>query len=190
MRLTKDKMKKYLYILMSAVLMVMSAGCSSDDDSDDKENSVISVNFTLQDENDVEKYTFNEGENIVFRIELINNDTVMAVLPSYEDVFSYDVFHVYTSNGKDMGRPYDLFASGSEYHVRIKAKGTRIYLYPWINDPESELNNPDLHILKPDYMAARIMEPRPLPKGDYYSKFKIKLDNNRVVTCQKSFRIE
>jgi hypothetical protein len=26
-------MKKYLYILMSAMLMVMSAGCSSDDDS-------------------------------------------------------------------------------------------------------------------------------------------------------------
>ena len=49
MRLTKDKMKKYLYILMSAVLMVMSAGCSSDDDSDDNENSVISFNFTLQD---------------------------------------------------------------------------------------------------------------------------------------------
>ena len=183
-------MKKNFLLWMGAVLMITigTSSCNSDDE-EGNDNFPISVDFLIQDEHNVEKYIFKEGEDIIFRIDLTNNDTVDAILPSSIEIMGYDVFHVYSKNGEDMGTPYDVVCPGAEGHLRLEAKVTRKYLCPWINNPDSEFNNPEYYYLKPSFMAARIEKKRPLPKGEYYSKFDIKLDNNRVITCQKSFSV-
>ena len=79
-------MKKILFC-MGAFLCLFLAGCSNDDEvsisSDDevssssndeeKEDSSIKVDFRLQDANGSECYDFQEGDNIVFRLEIKNN---------------------------------------------------------------------------------------------------------------------
>ena len=184
-------MKKNFLLWMGAVLM-MTVGMSScnSDDEEGNDNSPISVDFLIQDEHNVEKYIFKEGEDIIFRLEITNNGTEEAILPSPVDIINIDVFHVYTSNGEDMGKPYDLVVPGpnADIHLRIEANETKMYLCPWVNDPESELYNSGFAFPKP-YMRYMIDKLRPLPKGEYYSKFDIKLDNNRVITCQKSFSV-
>ena len=56
-----------LPLLMAAITMLMlgMTACSGDDSS-------ISVYFTLQDESGVEKSSFKEGENIIFRLDITN----------------------------------------------------------------------------------------------------------------------
>jgi hypothetical protein len=182
-------MKNLLFgfvVLVSAGLCLV--GCSNDDsDNDDgicDDGYAVSVNFLLQDESGTEKYTFKEGENIIFRLDIINHDTVNVVLPSIVEIIGNDIFQVYGSNGKDYGKPWDELTLPDFSHVTIGANGTKTYLCPWYNNPESELS------WKPHYLNIQIDKLRPLPKGDYYSEFKIRLDNNRVVTCQKTFKIE
>ena len=179
-------MKNLLFgflVLVSAALCL--AGCSDNDDGICDDGYAVSVNFLLQDESGTEKCTFKGGENIIFRLDIINHDTVDVVLPSLVEIFNHDdIFHVYGSNGKDYGNPWDGLWLTEINHVIIGANATKSYLCPWINNPESEIP------WNPQFLDYRINTPRSLPKGNYYSKFNIILDNNRVVTCQKTFKIE
>lgn len=65
-------MKKYLYFLMSAVLIVMSAGCSSEGEDINNTEGIITT-FHLLNENGEETTTFKSGENIflIWRLSTI-----------------------------------------------------------------------------------------------------------------------
>ena len=76
-------MKKKLFILIGVLLTIVSLNsCSSSDDeisersNDEVSETVDTLTLTahlgFQDESGVEKYVFNEGENIVFRLDVIN----------------------------------------------------------------------------------------------------------------------
>ena len=178
-------MKNLLFgflVLVSAALCL--AGCSDNDDGICDDGYAVSVNFLLQDESGTEKYTFKEGENIIFRLDIINHDTVDVVLPSPWEIYGYDIFHVYGSNGKDFGKPWDKVLVDMIAHEIIGANATKSCLCPWINNPGSEIP------WYPQSLHFQIDTFRPLPKGDYYSIFNIRLDNDKVVTCQKTFKIE
>ncbi len=171
-----------LPILMAAITMLMlgMTACSGDDSS-------ISVYFTLQDESGVEKSSFKEGENIIFRLDITNHSEEEALLSNLIDMFfNDDIFHVYSSKGEDFGHPFDeLWLPDILGPMRFPPKYTFTTLCPWINNPDSELpcgQLPYFHFFTEKY--------RPLPKGEYYSKFSIRLDKKKTVTCNKSFKIE
>ena len=169
-----------LPILMAAITMLMlgMTACSGDDSS-------ISVYFTLQDESGVEKSSFKEGENIIFRLDITNHSEEEALLSNLIDMFfNDDIFHVYSSKGEDYGNPYDVLFLPEIGHLVLDSQSRNTYLCPWVNNPDSELS------WNPLYLSYEIEKLRPLPQGDYYSVFAIKLDNNRVVTCRKTFKIE
>ena len=154
----------------------MLVSCSSD--------RGISVKFQLQDENGKEKYVFKDNENIIFRLDIINHGEEEAVLPSLIEILGNDIFHVYSSKGEDYGNPYDVLFLPEIGHLVLDSQSRNTYLCPWVNNPDSELS------WNPLYLSYEIEKLRPLPQGDYYSVFAIKLDNNRVVTCRKTFKIE
>ena len=191
-------MMKKLFVLLSLITALL-ASCSGDDESnfsidglntpasgtsssEEDDNAIISVKFLLQDENGVEKYTFNKNENIIFRLDFKNNGEEIAVLPSPIDVFGNDIFHVYSSNGEDFGNPFDVLILDEIAHLILYPHITCSFLCPWINHPNSEIR-------KPMYFSFEIDHLRPLPTGKYYSSFSIKLDSNRIVTFKKSFEI-
>ena len=189
-------MKKNLLLVMGAA-MVLAIGiscCSSDDEISERSNDEVSeANDTLtltahlgfQDESGVEKYVFKEGENIVFRLDVINNseeDVIIHGNMAY--ILLHDAFHVYSSQGEDFGKPYDVYETTDIGITMILSKGKITYLCQWLNDPNSEL------LWKPYYIHYIIDKRRPLPKGDYYSQFTIRLGDNQYFTCKRSFKIE
>ena len=171
-------MKKILFMMMCCLLMIISAGCSKDDSE-----KQVTVNFQLQNEDGVECYDFHEGENIIFRLEIKNNTDENAVLPAIYDIMGNDIFHVYSKNGEDIGIPWDELYTNDLPRYIIGAHSSAVKICPWFDIPSLALNGHEYSdcFYKKDEKA-------PLPKGEYYSKFDIKLDN-KIVTCNRTFKI-
>ena len=188
------KMKKNLLLVMGAAMMLtfgISSCSSSDDEISERSNDEVSetvdtltltAHLGFQDESGVEKYVFKEGENIVFRLDVINNSEEDVII--HGNIILYDAFHVYSSQGEDFGKPYDIYISELVGGTIIPSKSIITYLCQWLNDPNSEL------LWKPYYIHYIIDKRRPLPKGDYYSQFTIRLGDNQYFTCKRSFKIE
>ena len=175
-------MKKNLFVLMSLLLMIVSAGCSKDDDESDDQ---LTVNFQLQREDGRECYDFREGENIVFSLEIKNNTEEDVIERGGIGYFiGNGIFHVYSSQGEDFGTPYDMLIIPEVGFASILSKSSISFLCPWVNDIETELT------WNPRYGVFGIDKTRPLPKGEYYSHFAIRLSDDRVVTCKKNFKIK
>ena len=172
-------MKKNLFVLMSLLLMTLSTGCSKDDDETEDQ---LTVNFQLQREDGRECYDFREGENIVFSLEVKNNtDDDIQILP-FAELMGFDVFHVYSENGEDMGKPWDkMFDYLVPFNV-IEANSSFVKVCPWFSIPSLARNDLFSDCFYKEYDKS------PLPKGEYYSKFDVKL-GDETVTCSRSFTI-
>lgn len=182
---------KLIYLLSVLLLMFVSLNsCSSDDEISEKNDEIsetidtltLTAHLGFQDESGVEKYVFKEGENIVFRLDVINNSEEDVII--HGNIILYDAFHVYSSQGEDFGKPYDVYISELVGGTIIPSKSIITYLCKWLNDPNSEL------LWEPHYIHYKIDKRRPLPKGDYYSQFTIRLGDNQYFTCKRSFKIE
>ena len=147
----------------------------------------VSVLFQLQNEKGEETYTFKEGENIVFRLEIRNNGTKTAVLPPKSAVIGRDIFRVYSaSDKKDLGTPWNQ--KGESYttmegHFLLSPNSPLVYVCPWLNQSETTLS-PDL------YSNFKLDGTKPLAAGDYYSEFDIKLSDTHIVICKCNFKIK
>ena len=192
-------MKKLLFL--ACIFAGMLVSCSSDDGMINSDNGIdssegkkengdatIFVNFTLQDESGIEKYVFKEGENIIFRLDIVNNTDEQVYMNNPDRMFfDNDIFHVYSSKGEDVGLPFDIWIILESKYTSIPAYNSMSYICPWWNEPDSPWRQ--------GYSDFIIEKIRPLPKGDYYSEFKVRLDKykvneNKIVTCKKSFKIE
>ena len=147
----------------------------------------VSVLFQLQNEKGEETYTFKEGENIVFRLEIKNSGSETVVLPSQHELIGNNIFRVFSAaDNKDMGTPWDPESgiySTLLPHTLLIPNSSKVYLCPWLNKSETTLS-PDL------YSNFKLDGTKPLPAGDYYSEFDIKLSNTHKVTCKCSFKIK
>lgn len=184
-------MKKVLFILIGSLLTIGLAGCSNDsplpDEIDNGTQGTTDemVDFKLQNEDGVECYRFKKGENIIFRLDVINNGEEDVII--HNDIgyiIGNDVFHVYSSKGEDFGTPYDVLIIPEVGLTIIPSKSRVSILCPWINDSNSEIS------WNPRYLNYEIDKLRPLPKGVFYSQFTVRLADNRFVTCKRTFKIE
>lgn len=171
---------KNLFVLISFLLAIISAGCTSDDDSENP----LTVNFQLQNADGDECYSFHEGENIIFRLEIKNNTDDDVRLPPIDEILGFDIFHVYSKNGEDMGMSWDGIVTNFLPFYAIPAHTSDVKICPWFNIPSLATNG----IGYSEYFYKE-NDKSPLPKGDYYSKFDIKL-GDKTVTCHRSFKIQ
>ena len=172
----------FIYLPLLLALMSGAVGCSDDDEED----SSITVDFQLQDEEGNGCYTFSEGDNIIFRLELKNNtESDIITKPTYQ-IIGFNAFRVYSKSGEDMGTPWDSFDANFRAHDIIGARSSVVLVCPWFDIPS-------LYDLEEERHYSGIFnkkeEKSPLPKGEYYSKFDVQL-NNRTVTCKRVFKIQ
>lgn len=184
-------MKNKLVMMICSLLTIGLAGCSNDSPLPNEIDNGIQgttdemVDFKLQNEDGVECYRFKRGDNIIFRLDIINNGEEDVII--HNDIgyiIGNDVFHVYSSKGEDFGTPYDVLIIPEVGLTIIPSKSRVSFLCPWVNDSNSGIS------WNPRYLNYEIDKLRPLPKGDYYSQFTIRLDDNRFVTCKRTFKIE
>ena len=87
-----------------------------------------------------------------------------------------------SSKGEDFGTPYDMLIIPEVGLTSIPSKNRISFLCPWVNNTESELT------WNSHYLNYEIDKLMPLPNGDYYSLFTIRLNDNRNVTCKKRLK--
>ena len=202
-------MEKKLFTMVLLLLMMTAVGvtgCSNDDtpveqvpekeeggESEGKESIVvdtvevftpspaenngepISVSYRTLNAEGVETSEFKEGENVILDLTIYNNTDEDIPAGEMHD-FLYSAFLVYSSDGSFIGRAYD--ASPMIYLKLVLEPGeTYNWRYPWMLYPAASSRLP----------FEKGNERSPLPIGDYYSMFKLHLDNFEDQTYKVEF---
>lgn len=196
---------KKVTLLMSVLLTLgLFCACSSDDDMsgviegqsslENSENVDVAmlqgttdemVDFQLQNEDGIECYDFNEGDNIIFRLEFRNDSDEDAQVARFSEIIGWDGFRVYSIEGKDMGTPWDQIVTNSRMYDFIGAHSSEVILCPWFDIPALYCNGHEHYYSN---MYYKTDEKLPLPNGQYYSRFEIKFED-KVITCNRNFII-
>ncbi len=168
-----------IILFLTCFLAGMLVACDSDDEQ-------ITVKYQLQNEKGEECYNFQEGDNIIFRLELRNDgdEDVRFHPQSLSEIIGSDAFRIYSENGKDIGTPWDEMFSDEVMGFGIGAHSSYIVVCPWFDVPALSSRTEGFY----SDLFLKKTEKTPLPKGDYHSIFDIKL-NQKKVTCSQSFKI-
>ena len=123
--------------------------------------------------------SFKEGDNITFRIVVVNERNQERDLPHVIDLFSRDLFRVYASDGKDLGLPWDYMVPPAPIGITYFApKGSLEVVCPWLDDGT------------PTKICGKETLKKPLVKGNYYTEFELTLEDNVKLKLRKDFTIE
>ncbi len=198
-------MKRVLLVISILLSFSMFCACSSDDEmgdvtkepltseSNDEKNGEIPqgtnderVDFQLQDKDGKECYSFKEGDNIIFRIEIKNDTGEDAIMPRFYEIIGFNAFRVYSINGEDKGTPWDEIFTNFLRFDFIGAHSSAVILCPWFDIPTLADEGHE-HFYSGFFYKKE--EKSPLPKGEYYSRFDAKLDD-KTITCNRNFIIE
>ena len=193
-------MKKKLVLMMSVLLALgLLSACSKSDDVTDINNhsekdgtgtieksSDLMVDFRLQNEDGMECYDFKEGDNIIFRLEIKNDTDEDAILPPFSEVLGLDVFTVFSQEGVKIGTPWDVIMTSFRECEIIGAHNSVVFVCPWFDISALYYNG--THHYYSEYFYKKD-DKSPLPQGEYFSEFDIKL-NDKTITCHRKFEIE
>lgn len=193
-------MKKILVLMMSVLLAFgLLSACSKSDDVTDINNhsekdgtgtieksSDLMVDFRLQNEDGMECYDFKEGDNIIFRLEIKNDTDEDAILPPFSEVLGLDVFSVYSREGEKIGTPWDVIMTSFCECEIIGAHNSAVFVCPWFDIPALYYNGTEHYYSEYFYKKD---DKSPLPKGEYFSEFVIRL-NEKTITCNRKFEIK
>lgn len=185
---------------MSVLLALgLLSACSKSDDVTDINNhsekdgtgtieksSDLMVDFRLQNEDGMECYDFKEGDNIIFRLEIKNDTDEDAILPPFSEVLGLDVFTVFSQEGVKIGTPWDVIMTIFRECEIIGAHNSVVFVCPWFDIPALYYNGP--HHYYSEYFYKKD-DKSPLPKGEYFSEFEIRL-NEKTITCSRKFEIK
>ncbi len=153
----------------------------------------VKIQLQLLNSDSIAMDTFEEGEDIIFKLTVINiSNEWVEITPT--DKFSDNIFNVYSSSGKDMGKPWDgrLIALESILIPRMMLE----HICSWLEEPLGDIENMDLEksgLVTPGRMPVRYFKNecrQPLPKGNYYTQFDISIIEGKATTIRMDFKIE
>lgn len=191
-------MKKKLLLMTSMLLAFgLFSACSKSDDVTDiysekegagtiEESCGQMVDFQLQNEDGIECYEFKECDNIIFRLEIKNDTDKDAILPPFSEVLGLDVFSVYSREGEKIGTPWDVIMTSFRECEIIGAHSSVVFVCPWFDIPALYYNGTEHYYSEFFYKTN---DKSPLPKGEYFSEFVIRL-NEKTITCNRKFEIK
>lgn len=192
-------MKKILVLIMNMLLAIgLFSACNKSDEVTDINNhsekegadtiekgSDLMVGFQLQNEDGMECYDFKEGDNTIFWLEIKNDTDEDAILPPFSEVLGFDVFTVYSQEGVKIGTPWDVIMTSFRECEIIGAHNSVVFVCPWFDIPALYYNG--THHYYSGYFYKKD-DKSPLPQGEYFSEFDIKL-NGKTITCYRKFDI-
>ena len=185
---------------MMSVLLALGllSACSKSDDVTDINNhsekdgagtieksSDLMVDFRLQNEDGMECYDFKEGDNTIFWLEIKNDTDEDVILSPFSEVLGFDVFTVYSQEGVKIGTPWDVIMTSFRECEIIGAHNSVVFVCPWFDIPALYYNGTEHYYSEYFYKKD---DKSPLPQGEYFSEFDIKL-NGKTITCYRKFDI-
>ena len=177
-------MKKVL-LLTGALLLVVAgamfvASCSSDDDELSNRDDVVTVKLSIRANNGEYSSLIREGEDVEFLLTIENHSNNDIWLPAPSELVGNQFFTIYSSDGKEVDKPWDILFVNFITSTNIKGKGQVTYSCSWL---EGQSKSSHLTFVKEH-------ERLPLPKGDYYTEFTVNLGDYGIRKCKQSFKIE
>lgn len=199
------KIEKILSILLIVFVSLCYFECTNDDLADNKQYETdndtvqvydgISINFQLVNDDGIALKTYKEGEQITFKLIVTNSRKEPVKIPLRDELFDSGFFQVFSSDGQLIGKPWDNYMSfGGMVVIATRPGVSYEYICPWIG----KANSQDLiegrfkveDIPSSNILFAKERDRQPLPKGDYYTKFNINLNDGKVITCKKEFKVQ
>ena len=150
-----------------------------------EKGSDLMVGFQLQNEDGMECYDFKEGDNTIFWLEIKNDTDEDVILSPFSEVLGFDVFTVYSQEGVKIGTPWDVIMTSFRECEIIGAHNSVVFVCPWFDIPALYYNG--THHYYSEYFYKKD-DKSPLPQGEYFSEFDIKL-NGKAITCYRKFNI-
>ena len=150
-----------------------------------EKGSDLMVGFQLQNEDGMECYDFKEGDNTIFWLEIKNDTDEDAILPPFSEALGLDVFSVYSRDGEKIGTPWDVIMTSFRECEVIGAHNSAVFVCPWFDIPALYYNGTEHYYSEYFYKKD---DKSPLPKGEYFSEFVIRL-NEKTITCSRKFEI-
>jgi hypothetical protein len=151
----------------------------------------IKVDFRLINSEGQAVKTFKEGEQIIFRLTITNTKDKPIKVLFPVDIIGEDLFMVY-SNGKTLDRPWDyMLVTYGKQQILWPSHKDYVYECPWqgiVCDPESAIDT-NIDIPSSGIALLKKSERLPLPVGKYYTEFKIKFNEENIITCHKDFSV-
>lgn len=192
-------MKKILVLMMNMLLAIgLFSACNKSDEVTDINNhsekegadtiekgSDLMVGFQLQNEDGMECYDFKEGDNTIFWLEIKNDTDEDVIFSPFSEVLGFDVFTVYSQEGVKIGTPWDVIMTSFRECEIIGAHNSVVFVCPWFDIPALYYNG--THHYYSEYFYKKD-DKSPLPQGEYFSEFDIKL-NGKTITCYRKFDI-
>ena len=192
-------MKKILVLMMNMLLAIgLFSACNKSDEVTDINNhsekegadtiekgSDLMVGFQLQNEDGMECYDFKEDDNTIFWLEIKNDTDEDVILSPFSEVLGFDVFTVYSQEGVKIGTPWDVIMTSFRECEIIGAHNSVVFVCPWFDIPALYYNG--THHYYSEYFYKKD-DKSPLPQGEYFSEFDIKL-NGKTITCYRKFDI-
>lgn len=148
----------------------------------------VDVSFTLLNPEGKETTTFAYGENIKFLVEILNRSSKnVRLTTAYPLIGGEEAFMVYTKEGGQIGRPWDVLAVPQVYPepvYSINPGKTLSWNSKWKGYPDID------PLTVWPFLLWQEEEREDLAKGAYYSKFTVCLGSNIYVECRKDFVVE
>ncbi len=141
----------------------------------------VEFKFVLLDTLGNEKTVFNQGENIIFSFQVINNSSEDLYIENFLD--NNNLFRIYQPNTNggtlDYGKPYDGICYIGGFFV--KANQTLEMKCPWVNSKDS--------VYHYCFLCEKELHEKFLPVGNYYTKFSQSFKIDKIQTKEKHFKI-
>lgn len=172
----------------------------------------LTITFQMLNADSLPVTNFKEGENITFRLVVTNSRKENVTLPNTQVMLGENVFHIYTSQGEDIGLPWDSRVCFGLANLVTSPGQSYQFLCPAFG----ELEDPDKFNSASYYPKANpwgtwcvffktAYVRKPLSRGNYYTEFEINLNDEdpspkdgiknvskgyKGVMCRKNFKIE
>ncbi|MBQ6062056.1 MAG: hypothetical protein IJK87_00310 [Prevotella sp.] len=164
------RIKKPLFIVLALTLALCLTGCGSEENL----SPTVDLTFRLLDSDGNEKTAFSEGEDIVFELAINNrSNSAMYYNNQFEGgdiAWGEDFFMVYREDGEVIGMPWNtmwcLLSLQKTFLVPER------FVASWQGKPGIPLSYPLCLI------NDGLPESKPLPKRNYYTKFKVYYNAN------------
>ena len=218
----KTVINQFLFPVFLAGIGTLSVSCSSDDGNSELPDipaipekkpfigvtcfeDSVKIQLQLLNSDSVATDTFKEGEDIIFMLTVTNISSEWHLIHTPIESFSDNIFNIYSSDGTDMGRPWDyrVCLSVSPFLTPEmiwefvcswleEPDEDMVNLCLWIENPVEEIGNLNFEKYMDIWPMAFLKKERrlQLPKGSYYTQFDVSVLEGRTTTIRMDFNVE
>ena len=154
----------------------------------------IKIQLQLLNSDSVAMDTFKEGENIIFKLTIMNMSSELVMITPIDEFSDDNIFNIYSSNGSYVGKPWDGRWIAL-IHSFLTPGMLQEHTCSWLENPVGDtvdylLNGTSTSIARVPIRYYKQERRKPLPQGSYYTQFDVSIIEGRTTTIRKDFNIE